>query len=124
VAQAARDELMDSFDFNAWAKLARTAPDKFEQQRRDFVDNYISNSNGNVRLLRGLQCRIDLERIRAGTPLKSCLRLTTLMWDAFIDLNNKLNTVAEGGYDPAITPSHPGKSAKIIPFCLSKGRLN
>src|SRR5674476_1170702 len=84
-------ELMDNFDFDFWAMLARTAPDDFEQRRRAVIESQISSSD-NVRRLRGLQWRIDIERIRAHTPLKSCLRLSTLMWDAFVDLNNSLNT--------------------------------
>lgn len=95
---------MDSFDFNAWAALARTAPDELEQKRRNIVENQISNSE-NIHHLRGLQCRIDLERGRGRTPLKPCLRLSTLMWDTFMDLHNALNTLVENEYESASTSS-------------------
>jgi Protein of unknown function (DUF3135) len=106
-------ELMDKFDFDSWAMLARTAPDDFEQRRRAVIESQISSSD-NVRRLRGLQCRIDMERIRARTPLKSCLRLSTLMWDAFVDLNNSLNTFVGKGCETTSASSHSARSAKII----------
>jgi hypothetical protein len=104
---------MDNFDFDAWAVLAKTAPDEFERRRRDVVENHISISD-NIRRLRGLQCNIDMERIRARTPLKSCLRISTLMWDAFIDLNSQLNTFVELDRVTTSAPSHSERSAKII----------
>lgn len=42
---------MDNFDFDAWAMLARTAPNEFEQQRRDIVESHISNSDNIRRLI-------------------------------------------------------------------------
>ena len=104
---------MDNFDFDAWVMLARTAPDDFEQQRRVVVESQISSSN-NVRLLRGLQWRIDIERKHAHTPLKSCLRLSAMMWDAFVDLNNALNTFVGNDCESTSASSHPARSAKII----------
>ncbi|MCE9550634.1 MAG: DUF3135 domain-containing protein [Betaproteobacteria bacterium] len=104
---------MDNFDFDAWAMLARTAPDDFEQQRRAVVESQISRSD-NVRRLRGLQWRIDIERERAHTPLKSCLRLSIMMWDAFVDLNNVLSTFVGNACESTSASSHSTESAKII----------
>jgi len=102
---------MDNFDFDEWAMLARTAPDEFEQRRRAVIESLISSSD-HVRRLRGLQWRIDLERKRARTPLQACVRLSTLMWDSFMDLNHALNTFMENGSSSA--SSHSAGSAKII----------
>ncbi len=108
-------DLMDNFDFDAWAKLARTAPDDFELRRRAVIESQISSSD-NVFRLRGLQCRIDMERIRAHTPLKSCLRLSTLMWDAFVDLNKSLNIFMGNDCRSTNASSHSARSAEIIPL--------
>lgn len=108
-------ELMDNFDFDDWAMLARTAPDDFEQRRRAVIESLISSSD-NVRRLRGLQWRIDMERKRAHTPMKSCLRLSTLMWDAFVDLNNLLKTFVGNDCESISSSSHSARSAKIIPL--------
>jgi hypothetical protein len=106
---------MDRFNFDAWATLARTAPDKFEQQRREMVDALISDST-NTRRLQGLQSRIELERMRAHTPLKSCLRLSTLMWDAFLDCRDALNAFSEQHAESARAESQSSGSAKIVAF--------
>jgi hypothetical protein len=107
--------LMNNFDFDAWAKLARTSPDEFERQRCDIVESHIINSQ-NVRRLRGLQCSIDMERIRARTPMKACLRISTLMWDAFITLNNTMNTAMGKYCESSSALSHSAGGAKIIYF--------
>lgn len=104
---------MDNFDFDEWAMLAKTAPDEFEQRRRDVVECLISNSDS-IRRLRGLQCSIDLERIRARTPLKACLRLSTLMSDAFLDMNTALNASVELNCEKINDLFHSVNNEKII----------
>ena len=99
------------FDFDHWRKLAQTAPDEFERQRRAAVDRLIEDCNG-TRQLKGLQCRIDLERARTRTPMKSCLRLSSLMWEQFLDFNNILHdwTLAKAGGATSAT------MGQVIPF--------
>jgi hypothetical protein len=104
---------MDNFDFDDWAVLARMAPDEFEQRRRDVVESLISSSD-NIRRLRGLQCSIDLERIRARTPLKACLRLSTLMSDAFLDMNAALNSAVELNCEKINALLRPANREKVI----------
>jgi hypothetical protein len=104
---------MNNFDFDEWVVLAKTAPDEFEKRRRSVVENLISNSD-NIRRLRGLQCSIDLERIRARTPLKACLRLSTLMSDAFLDMNTALNSAVELNCEKINDLFHSLNSEKII----------
>jgi hypothetical protein len=108
---------MEQFDFDAWAALAKTSPGVFEQQRQGAVESIISTGN-NVRRLCGLQCRIDLERARARTPMKACLRLCTLMWDAFLECRAELNTLVHTGTSSAKRLAHPAsaQSAKVLPF--------
>jgi len=106
---------MDRFNFDAWAALARAAPDEFEQQRREMVEALISDGS-NIRRLQGLQSRIELERMRARTPLKACLRLSTLMWDTFLDCRDALNAFAEQHDKSASVDSHALSGAKIVVF--------
>lgn len=100
------------FDFDRWRDLAQTSPEEFERQRRAVVDQLIEGCDG-ARRLRGLQCRIDLERDRTRTPMKSCLRLSSLMWDRFLDFNDALNDgmLARVSMEPPETAG-----AKIVPF--------
>lgn len=69
-----------------------------------------------MRRLQGLQCRIDLERMRARTPLKSCLRLSALMWDAFLECRDALNGLVVERDESASVTSQPAGSAKIVNF--------
>ena len=105
---------MDSFNFDEWAALAKTAPDEFEQQRLNVIECLISNSGKNYHRLQGLQCSIELERIRARNPLKACLRLSTLMSDAHFDLNAALNTYVDDYCIAMRTSFHFEGSAKIF----------
>jgi hypothetical protein len=78
------------FDFDAWAALAREDPEEFELRRRAAIDALIASSPESRRRLEGMQFRIDMERRLAHTPLKACLRLSEMMWDAFLELKPAL----------------------------------
>jgi hypothetical protein len=106
-------ELMDNFDFDEWAMLARTAPDEFEQRRRALIESEILLSD-NVHRLRGLQWRIDLEISRARNPMDACVRLSNMMWDSFMDLNQALNDCVGNDCASTRAASHSAQSAKII----------
>jgi len=57
------------FDFDRWARLARSDPERFEAQRRAAIDSLIDEAPEECqRRLSGLQFRIDMERRRSGTP--------------------------------------------------------
>lgn len=103
------------FDFNAWASLAQVAPEEFEQRRTDLIEYFLSNGRDQQRL-RGLQCRINLERQRARTAMKSCLKISSLMWDTFIDLNDTLNTFAQGSNSRDVGNSPSRSPTQIIQF--------
>ena len=103
---------VDTFDFDEWVSLAKSAPDVFEQRRRERVEHLISECS-DIRRLRGLQCRIDMERIRARTAMKACLRMNSLMWDSFLELQTLFNTFANNS--PAKKKSSmPAREAQII----------
>lgn len=102
------------FDFDEWSSLARTAPDEFEDRRHRVIEQIISSST-DIRRLRGLQCRIDLERTRARTPLKACLRLSSMMWDSLYACRSELNRFVRTVEGKPVSP-RPAVQARIIPF--------
>ena len=106
------------FDFDQWATLAKTSPEEFENQRRKLVEARIIDllaTGYDVQRLKGLQNRIDLERRRSHSPLKSCLAISSLMWDSFVLYRDQLNGFVYGGKSTA--KSHePGPGASVIPF--------
>jgi len=111
------DQLLNPFDFDAWMNLARLSPREFEEYRLLVIEHTIQ-SYGNSQQLRRLQFRIDAERYRARTPLHACLRLSTIMWDEFLDLNSALNQFAHGCLNgqPKYSSIPERKSASILPF--------
>lgn len=81
----------EGFDFDFWAELARSDPESFDRRRQELLETAIRQYKGDKRRIRGLQCRINMERIKARVPLKACIRLSSLMWDSFCELNECLN---------------------------------
>lgn len=106
-----------AYDFDTWAALARNDPEGFEAKRQELIEAAIQNRFGCERRLRGLQFRIDLERDKARTPLKACLRLSSLMWDSFADLREGLERLGEGRRrNYSSLGRRDGASAEILPF--------
>lgn len=108
------------FDFDAWSALARADPKAFEAARRRAVDARIQRApKARRRRLRGLQFRIDMERIRAHTPMGGCVRLSTMMWDSVLGedgLYDQLRVLADF-IETGERPAHPVRPpARILPF--------
>ena len=107
-----------AFDFEAWAKLARENPEEFERRRGQEIRKVIDARPDLRHRLEGLQFRIDAERRLARTPLKACLRISTLMWNSFRDLKDQLDELAGGAIrstGPFSFASAP-READIIPL--------
>lgn len=80
----ARETQAADFDFNEWAALAKADPELFEQRRRRVLEATIRKAKPeNRRRLRGLQFRVDMERIRARAPMVACVRISEMMWESF-----------------------------------------
>jgi hypothetical protein len=124
-------DVIDSFDFEAWAALARDDPEEFERRRRQAIDALIASSPANRRRLEGVQFRIDMERKLAHSPLKACLRVSGMMWDTFLELRTELaelgtraNTpqrthlelVNSGAPEAAAKANAPTASATVLNF--------
>ena len=106
---------MQNFNFDEWSALAQSAPEEFESRRSSAIESVISGCT-NVRRLRGLQCRIDLERERARTPLKACVRLSSMMWDSLYECREQLHRLAYARVERAPLPPPPKREAKILAF--------
>lgn len=113
---------MTDFDFDDWATLARTDPDRFEARRRAAIDAIIEGAPVEQQSrLRGLQFRIDMERSRASNPLSACIRLNRLMWDQVARLRESLNELnAELSGHRERFPRPAPKSADVVAFPGSK----
>lgn len=80
-------EFGSAFDFDDWMELARRDPQQFELARTKAINEACARMESDRRLLAGLRWRIDMERARCRTPLQCCLKLYSMMWDRFLDLD-------------------------------------
>lgn len=103
-----------AFDFEAWAALAKTDPEAFEEQRRRVIAQTIEDMPSHQRArLRGLQWRIDMERARYRHPLASCTWMFNQMWSAVYGKDGLVDAL-NGHIEPAT------QSAAVIPFSPSE----
>lgn len=103
-----------------WLRLAREDPEAFEREREAAIEALIASTPPGVQnRLRSLQCRIDLERRRAKTPLGAAIRLHGLMWERFENLRAALHAVSDAGptlVQAAQRERQTPPAAAVIPF--------
>jgi hypothetical protein len=118
---------LDSFDFDAWAALAQDNPAAFNELRQRHIEEMIlehcRRRKTDPRKFLGLQWRIDVEIRKARTPLKACLRLSSMMWDSFYEMRAALDPLLDGcrkhsTKEVSTQPSAKlhSASARILPF--------
>jgi len=101
------------FDVDEWQRLAREDPGEFERRRQAAIQSLIEQAPAELReRLLALQCRIDLERRRAKTPMEATVRLYAMMWERFDRLRETLMALTGRAPD---APLHRA-SARILPF--------
>jgi hypothetical protein len=109
------------FDFDEWARLARAEPETFERRRSELIEEIIGDAPVHLQQrLRGLQFRVEMERRRSRTPYAACLRLSRLMWEAFLGdegLRDRLVGLARGISEPQ-SPESPAsaETCVVLPF--------
>jgi hypothetical protein len=105
---------VNDIDFDYWAKLASTDPQKFEQLRQDKISATIAKATSQrQKRLRGLQWRIDLIREQhKDSATAACLAISGLMWETFERLAEVLQSQTENG----LSASTPPMQVNIIPF--------
>ena len=94
------------FDFDAWARLAKSDPEAFERQRAQVIEGAIRSSSPRIQQrLRGLQFRVDAQRRLSRHPLGACIRISRMKLQMFYDefvpvLNGRLPSrrVARSGH--------------------------
>jgi hypothetical protein len=108
------------FDFDEWARLARAEPEAFEQRRSELIEEIIGDAPAHMQQrLRGLQFRVEMERRRSRTPYAACLRLSRLMWEAFLGdegLRDRLVGLARGVQQPQSLHAAEPETCVVLPF--------
>jgi hypothetical protein len=104
------------FDFEEWARLAKQDRVAFERKRTATIRRAIAetaHSERELRMLNGLQFRIDMLRRRHKSPLGACVAISNLLIQNVhqlvqIDINEL--------YEQSQRPPSLSESATIIPF--------
>ena len=103
--------------FDEWARLAQIDPERFEAERREVIEEFISQSAPEKQeLLRRFQWRIDQIRRQSATPLAACIKISDMMMDAFVGERGLLESLESLGKDEALNASREQRNAKILAF--------
>jgi len=82
--------------FEALVALAKEDPAEFEMLREQLCKQILDQAPEHIsRRLKGLQFKINMERQRSKTALRSCLELSKLMNDSLAELEEALSNPQE-----------------------------
>lgn len=109
--------IRERFDFDKWKTLHETDPQKFEATRRLYMEKVIEAASArNKRRMRGLVFQVDAIRERSNNPIKSCVDITSMMWDSFYQLHNLLNQFEFEMNYPVKDIDPPRRTARLLEF--------
>jgi len=105
-----------TFDFNAWAVLARENPQAFELERKLLIERAIMKAPADKQQrLRCLQWKLDQIRDLASTPMAACLQINQLLWEHILSERGLLHTLQRLQSGDSPDGSAP-TTAKILQF--------
>jgi hypothetical protein len=103
-------------DFDAWAALARTDPQGFEDCRDRTINEAILRAPPHKQQrLRRMQWKLNQIRNISHTPMAACLRMNRMLWESVIGDNGLLNCLL----DPEHSGRRAGATAKPSAIILS-----
>lgn len=105
-----------TFDFDAWAELARKDPQAFELERKLLIERAIMRAPADKQQrLRCLQWKLDQIRDLASTPMAACLQINRLLWENIASEHGLLHCLQR--LQPGAHPDQSSQApAKILPF--------
>ena len=105
------------FDFDEWVALARRDPEAFDRRRDQVVNETCERLRvGSGAAISQICWRIDIERQRCTTPMQLCLKLSSLMWDRYFDMNDGLNDLLQHMGQNTSHAMLKQRSAKLLAF--------
>ena len=83
-------------DFDTLRYLAEHSPEEVERILRANIAQIFENAPAkHLRRLKGLQFQIDAQRQLSKNPMDSCVQISRMMHDSFIELNTVLNNFSK-----------------------------
>ncbi len=78
-------DIKTDFNFDEWQRLAKQEPERFETLRKLAIEDLLEKSPVGIRQrMEGLQWQIDQYRKTAKTPIASCIKISSMMWDSVL----------------------------------------
>ncbi|MBV1961589.1 MAG: DUF3135 domain-containing protein [Immundisolibacteraceae bacterium] len=113
--EGSKDFALESdFDFDEFVALSAQDPEEFERRRSALIEaNILAAPERLQQRLRHMQCRADLVRDSAHSPLDATYKLSTMMWDSVTGprgLIESLNAFLQG--DSSMLTPLPEKPEK------------
>ena len=97
-------------DFEVLKRMARENPEGLESLRQKLIGEVLEGASPEQRRrLEGLQFRIDVERRRAANPLAATIKLSAMMRDSLLRLQQAVN-------NPASLMTVPARTAAVLAF--------
>ena len=85
---------MELPDFDYLKMLANKDPDELERLRRDYCEQLINSAPDRYRSrLKGLQFQIDMIKRKSKNPLHSCMQISRLMMDNYVDMQLAIKNI-------------------------------
>jgi len=108
---------IDTPNFDELLSLATHNPLEFERLRTELCQKVIALAPDNIRpRLEGLQFTVDMERKRSGSSTSACMKLSSMMSESLLELQEALSNPEEYlRYHQS-----PKQSAEIIPLFPNK----
>jgi hypothetical protein len=104
--------LRENPDHDFLSRLARDDPESFERLRTNLIEQLIDRAPDRIRnRLAGLQFRVDQVRRLARTPLGATIKVSSMMWSSFLQLNDEISGRRPLG---KIRPAQP--EARVLAF--------
>ena len=108
------------FDFDQFVALSAQDPEEFERRRSALIEANISAAPERLQQrLRHMQCRADLVRDSAHSPLDATYKLSTMMWDSVTGprgLIESLNAFLQGDRSMLTPLPEKPEKATVLAF--------
>ncbi len=105
------------FDFEHWANLANTDPERFEESRSAVIEAAIKRAPERTQIrLRRLQWQLDQVRKVSDNPLSACVKMNKMMWERFAGEGGLIETLQQLKDGETEDKPQVRNSADVIPF--------
>ncbi|KZY61084.1 hypothetical protein A3742_02860 [Oleiphilus sp. HI0071] len=109
--------LIDLPSFDTLVELAREKPEELEQLRQRITRDVISSAPNHMQeRLSGLQFQIDMERRRSSSAVSACLKISSMMNEALVDLREALSNPEE------FLRNRPQHRADVLDFSSARAK--